>query len=224
MKKLVIFFFAAIISISAYSQNYESGDLSKRFYLRVGLSTPTWQYYGFGNMNALKASLGAESRVGGIFEIGTIFMLNGIDVGHGIRFGINADFLSLKSQIFNLPGSENIYNFFVGSKVGPSFSYSPTKSVVFDVFAKLNPVWAGAIYKNHQDFDNGIDVYYGYVQMMYSFGINVRLSVLMLGFEYDVGGLKLKNNKFGKYWPNQSDPNNNRTPMPGFNATIGLNF
>lgn len=224
MKTTIVIFLAVIISLSAFSQGNKSGDINKKFYIRGGPSYPTWTYYGYENANTLKDSLGAESRIGGIFEIGAIFMLNGINVGNNMRFGINVDFISLKTQIFNLRGSENLYNFFVGSKIGPSFTYAPTRALAFDVFAKLNPVWVGAIYYNHQDFDNGLDIYYGYVQMMYSVGINVDLAVLYLGFEYDFGGLKLKNNTEGDYWKNHSDPNSKRTPMPGFNVTLGFNF
>ncbi|MBC8320539.1 MAG: hypothetical protein H8E34_07445 [Bacteroidetes bacterium] len=224
MKNIIIFILAAIISSSVFSQDFESGDLNKRFYIRAGLSTPTWTYYGYSNINDLKTGLNAESKIGGIFEIGTIFILNGINLGDGLRLGINVDFISLKSQVFNLQGSENLYNFFVGSKIGPSLTYSPARAVSFDVFAKLNPVWVGAIYYNHQNFDNGIDMYYAYTQFMYSFGINVRLAVFMLGFEYDIGGLKLKNNQNSEYWPNHSNPSSNRTPMNGFNTTIGLSF
>lgn len=59
---------------------------------------------------------------------------------------------------------------------------------------------------------------------MYSVGINIDIAVIYLGFEYDFGGLKLKNNEEGDYWPNHSDRNNKRTPMPGFNVTFGFNF
>ena len=236
MKTIIAIFLALIISLSTYSQGNESGDINKKFYIRGGLSYPTWTYYGYKDANALKAGLGVESRIGGIFEIGAIFMLNGINVGDNMRFGINVDFVSFKTQIFNLQGSENIYNFFVGSKIGPSFTYAPTRALAFDLFVKLNPVWVGAIYYNNQDFDNGLDVYYGYVQMMYSVGINIDLAVLYFGFEYDFGGLKLKNNNDGGYfdptkpgwdpWDPENNPQMNATkvPMHGFNVTIGFNF
>ncbi len=224
MTKLFTLIFAITISLTVFSQDYESGDINKKSYLRFGLSTPTWKYYGFKDANELKDALDVESRIGGIFEIGTIFPLNAINVGDHLRFGINVDFVSFKTQIFNKPGSENIYNFFVGSKIGPSFTYAPSKAIAFDVYAKLNPVWAAAIYNNHQEFDNGVDMYYGYVQFMYTAGINIKLAFIMLGFEFDFGGLKLKNNKNGDYWPNASSPDNKRTPMPGFNVTFGFTF
>ncbi len=232
MKPILIIILAVIISLSSFSQTTGSGDINKKFYIRGGLSLPTWTYYGFKDRKTLEAGLGAESRIGGIFEIGAIFMLNGINVAPNMRFGINVDFLSLKTQIFNLPGSENIYNFFVGSKIGPSFTYAPTKAVAFDVFAKLNPVWVGAVYNNRQDF-KGFEYYYSYVQMMYSVGINVDLAIFYLGFEYDFGGMKLKNDKTNGYydpaqpgWNPETEPQMKATKvkMNGFNVTVGFNF
>lgn len=238
MKTFLTLILAVVISLSTFSQTTESGDINKKFYIRGGLSFPTWTYYGFQDRNALEAGLGAKSRIGGMFEIGAIFMLNGINVGDNMRFGINVDFMSLKTQIFNLQGSENIYNAFVGSKIGPSFTYAPTKALAFDVFAKLNPIWVGAVYNNRQDLE-GFEYYYSYVQLMYSVGINVDLAVLYLGFEYDFGGMKLKNDKTGGYYdpakPGGWDPDPDKIPpmtqmnptkvkMNGFNVTVGFNF
>lgn len=223
MKKSILLFFAVIISISVYSQDHKSGDLKNRFYIRVGYSTPLWTYYGFKNANDLKLGLNAKSKIGANFEIGNIYMLNSLNIGPGLRFGINADFLSLKAQVFKLNGGENIYNFFVGSKIGPSFTYSPVKALGFDIFAKINPVWVGAVYYNQQDISDGnIEAHLGYVQLMYSFGINVRVSVLMIGFEYEIGSMKMKNAQ-DEYW-NPAQTNSDNVPMPGFNLTLGLNF
>ena len=235
MKKLAILFLSVILTLPMYSQDNWDIDLKNKFYIRAGLSTPTWTYFGYKDEAGLKAGLGAESRIGGIFEIGKIYMLNSIDLGKGIRFGINADFVSIKSHVFNLSGNENIYSGFAGSKIGPSLTIALNKAIAFDVFAKINPVWAAAVYENNQSIISGIediDIYYGYVQMMYSFGINVKLAFIMLGFEYDLGSLKLKNSE-GEYWdPTMPgwDPELNpqmsaaKIPMNGFNVTIGVTF
>ncbi|MFK5856265.1 MAG: hypothetical protein QM503_09060 [Bacteroidota bacterium] len=233
MKKLCIIILSTILTLPLFSQDFESGDLNKKFYVRAGLSTPTWTYYGFKDRAALKAGLGVESRIGGIFEIGGIFMLNGINVGNGMRFGINVDFVSFKTQILKLGDGENIYNGFIGSKIGPSFTYAISKAIAFDVFAKLNPVWGAAVYTNLQNIDEEFNIYYGYVQMMYSFGINVKMSVIMIGFEYDLGSLKLQNNATDGYWDPANpdwDPELNpqmtatKVAMDGFNITIGFVF
>ncbi len=229
MRKLAVIIIALLLSLVSYSQKFHSprksnvDDIKNRFYIRAGISTPAWKYYGFKNANELKQQLDVESKIGANFEFGSIFMINKINLGRGLRFGINADYLSLKAQVFNLSGSKNIYNLFIGSKVGPSLTYMPEKGLSFDIFAKLNPIWAGSIYYNHQDFEAGLDTYLGYVQLMYSFGINVKLAFLMVGFEYEIGSLRLKNNN-GEYWGNYSDPNSDYTPMPGFNLTLGLSF
>lgn len=223
-KTITLLIFTVLFNFTNFAQDYASGDLNKRIYVRGGLSTPVWQYYGFQDANALKDGLDVESRIGGIFEVGTIYMLNSINVGNHMRFGINVDFISIKVQMFNKPNNFKIYNGFAGSKIGPSFTYAPSRAIAIDAFFKLNPVWAGAIFNNGEDYENGKDAYYGYVQMMYSAGINVKLAFVMLGFEYDFGGLKLKNNDEGAYWPNLSDLNSKRTPMHGFNVTLGFCF
>lgn len=225
MKKIILIFIIALLSISAYSQDFETGNLKNKFYIRGGISTPLWTYYGYKDAAELKADLGAKSKIGGNFEVGSIFMINGLNIGNGLRFGINIDYLSLKAHVFNLEDNVNLYNFFVGSKIGPSFTYQPVKALAFDVFAKINPVWVGAIYENLQNVTNtDLLVNVGYVQLMYSFGINVRISVLMIGFEYEIGKLAMQNRSTDEYWPDHSDPNSKKTPMPGFNLTIGLNF
>ncbi len=235
MKKILIILLLLIFTFPTFSQDsWEDFEVKNRFYIRAGLSTPSWTYYGYKNENDLKTGLGAESRIGGIFEIGNIYMLNRIRIGDKVRLGINVDFLSVKSQIFNLQGTDNIYNGFVGSKIGPSFTYAINKTIAFDIFAKINPVWAAAVFENNQVIAEITDInaYYGYVQMMYSVGFNVKLAFIMLGFEYDLGSLKLKNSD-GEYWdPAGPDwnpvlnPQMNATkiPMEGFNITVGVTF
>ena len=229
MKKFIIIIFILSVSLTVFSQSlnkkkYSSvDDIKNRFYLRGGYSTPAWKYYGYTDASELMQSLNVVSKIGANFEIGSIYMLNKIRLGRGARFGINVDYISVKAHVFNLPGSENLYNLFIGSKVGPSFTYMPERGLSFDIFAKLNPVWVGGIYYNHQDFEAGLDSYLGYLQFMYSFGVNIKLAFIMVGFEYEIGSMKVKNGT-GDYWGNNADPNSLKTPMPGFNLTVGLSF
>ena len=224
MKKIILIFLAALISVSVSSQDFESGDLKKRTYFRVGYSIPSWNYYGFEDADHFKTELGVTSRYGANFEVGSIFMLNGIDLGPGLRFGINVDYLSLKVQVFKFYEDVNLYNMFIGSKIGPSFTYQPTKAVAFDIFAKINPIWVGAILE-HQKNVGPLKGYENYLQLMYSFGVNIRVYMLIIGFEYDIGGMKLKDTN-DEYFPNfgEDKARNKKTPMPGCNITIGLNF
>lgn len=233
MKKLLILIFAIIITAPLFSQDFDTGDVNKKFYVRAGLSIPNWTYYGFKDKKDIEETLGVKSRIGANFEVGAIFMINAINVGHGMRFGINVDFLSLKAQVLNLDGSANIYNGFVGSKIGPSFTYAINKTIAFDVFAKINPIWGTVIYNNQQNINDDFNLYYGYLQMMYSFGINMKLSAFILGFEYDMGSLQLQNNNSDGYWdPTMPgwDPEFNpqmeatKVPMDGVNITIGFVF
>lgn len=236
MKRLSISIILIVSSILLYAQDFESGDLNKKSYVRIGLSTPTYNYYGFSGKTDMENRIGMflseinpdfqgstiTGRIGANFELGTIFPINGINVGRNMRFGINMDWFSIKAQVFNLQGSENLYNGFVATKGGLSFSYGLSKAIVFDVYGKVSMVWAGAIYYNHQDGDGNIDVFKGFLQPMYSTGINVKLAFIILGFEYEYGFLRLKNNQ-DTYFGNVVN-DSKRTPMPGFNITFGFVF
>lgn len=224
MKKIILIFLATFISVSVYSQDFESGDLKKRTYFRVGYSIPSWNYYGFEDADHFKTELGAISRYGANFEVGSIFMLNGIDLGPGLRFGINVDYLSLKVQVFKLHEDVHLYNIFLGSKIGPSFTYQPTKALAFDIFAKINPVWFGGILEWQHDV-GPLKGHEKYLHLMYSFGINIRVYALIIGFEYDIGSMSLLSTT-DEYFPNfgENEAGNKKIPMPGCNITIGLNF
>lgn len=231
MRKFIVVILIVFISASSWAQRFNNssskknyiGDIKNRTYIRIGFATPAWKYYGYKDASELMQSLNIESKIGANFEIGTIYTINKLRIARGVRLGINVDYLSLKAHVFNLPGSENLYNLFIGSKVGPSLTIKPEEGLSFDIYAKLNPVWIGGVYYNKQDFEQGLDSYLGYVQFMYSFGVNVKLAVFIVGFEYEFGSMKVKNNA-GDYWGNASDPASERTPMPGFNLTIGLCF
>ena len=236
MKQFFTLLFAILLTIPSFSQDFESGDINKKSYVRFGYSSPLYTNYGFTDKQDMIDNLGAfmtsknpdyqastvDSRIGAIFEVGTLFTINKINIGPNMRFGINVDWFSLKAQIFNLQGSQNLYNVFVQSKIGPSFTYAPAKAVAIDVYAKINPVWAGATYYNHQEGDGNIDIYRGFLQFMYSTGVNVKFAFVMLGFEYDFGGLKLKNSE-GTYFGNAKN-SDKKTPLNGFSATIGFTF
>jgi hypothetical protein len=117
---------------------------------------------------------------------------------------------------------------FAGSKVGPSFSYSPVDRLVFDTYFKFNPVWvaANAIVSSEED-DN--EFFLGFMGIKYSVGMNVRYSILMMGFEFNPGFAKLKwfddeaKELTDEYFGNVND-NSKKTPVPAMNFTIGLSF
>ena len=63
----------------------------------------------------------------------------------------------------------------------------------------------------------------------YSVGLNIRYSVLMLGFEFNPGYNKLRyydkeEHKITKEYAGNTSNNNDKTPMPCLNFTLGLSF
>lgn len=226
MKRMSLFFATIFLSIALFSQN---GNLkTQAFYFRLGTSIPSWKYAGASG----QSDWGDTKRYGAVFEVGSIFMLNAIKIADGLRIGINVDYLSVSSHIFTnseVSPTQTDIAFFVGSKLGPSISYSPVKLLVFDVFTKINPVWIGGVnetYGSSINSDASNTTYLGYVGLKYSVGLNIRFSVLMVGFEFNPGSLKLKNTDTDDYFGNPWEVNSTseKTKMPGYNITIGLSF
>jgi|WetSurMetagenome_2_1015567.scaffolds.fasta_scaffold35201_1 hypothetical protein len=225
MKKLTIILIAVMMSSSVFSQD---GNLKKQFYLRLGASIPTWKYYGYNGKSDWSES---TKRIGGLFEIGSIYMLNGIKLMDGMRLGINVDYLSVNMNRFTTGGNSYSENFaFIGSKIGPSFSYSPVKHLVFDAYGKFNPVWVASDFINYSDNSSSNEMFLGFMGIKYSVGLNVRYSVLMLGFEFNPGYAKLRyynkdENKLTKtYMGSYKDQNSKKTPVPCMNFTLGLSL
>lgn len=218
MKKILLVISVMIFSAGIYAQ----GDLDNTFYFRFGISKPTKSYGGVDDdafWNDLK-------RNGLTFELGQIFMINQLQMADGLRLGVNVDYLALNYHAMKDEGN-GLAAVIVGSKIGPSLSYSPVDKLVFDGYIKLNPTWVSALFYVGESAAS--DYGLGFVGIGYSMGINVRYSILMLGFEFNKSWNKLKHydadgNATDDYFGNFSDPDKDRTPMPSYNFTIGLAF
>jgi len=59
----------------------------------------------------------------------------------------------------------------------------------------------------------------------FSTGLNIRYSVLMIGFEFNTISPKLEDlNNEGEYFGNVNETNSDKSPLPSVNFTVGLNF
>lgn len=222
MKKICLLI---IITLSSLCLQAQSG-LEKQTYFRIGYSLPTWHYNGYsGKSDWISAP---EKRFGFILETGNIYMLNSINLGTGMKLGINVDWLSFNYHRFTYnSGKEHL--FFIGSKIGPSFSFCPVQRLTLDAYFKLNPVWVAA---NTQisDVDGFEDQFFlGFMGLKYSIGLNVRYSVLMLGFEFNPGFARLRyydkdENKLTHDFMGNVNDNSQRTPVPAMNFTVGVSF
>jgi hypothetical protein len=120
--------------------------------------------------------------------------------------------------------------FFVGSKIGPSFSFCPVQRLTLDAYFKLNPIWVSGyaqISQSDEDIDN--EIYMGFFGLKYSIGMNVRYTILMLGFEFNPGFARLRyydkdQNKLTKEFMGNVNDNKERTPVPAINFTVGVSF
>jgi hypothetical protein len=230
MKRIYWLIFLVFVSISLSAQD---GNLKKQFYIRGGLSIPSWKYYGHSD----KTEWTDTKRFGAEFELGSIFMINALKLARGMRIGINVDYTSISYHRFDVNRSNldylgyTNYDLYIGSKLGPSFSYSPVKFLVFDIYGKINPVWFGLTTvqpNNDVDYIGVSDkTYLGYLGIKYSVGMNIRFTALMIGFEFNPGSISLKETSFDSDTPvykgNVND-NSDKSKIACYNFTIGASF
>jgi hypothetical protein len=229
MKKVIMLIILTATSASVISQD---GNLPNQFYFRFGPSLPTWHYFGRDSKEDWEAGvMGMSKRIGGVFELGSIFMLNSIKLLPGMRIGINVDYFSLSYHRFSYKEYDYSSNFvYFGSKVGPSFSYSPVDKLVFDSYFKFNPVWLASSLFTFEMLEYAEDeLYMGFMGIKYSIGLNVRYSIAMLGFEFNPGSAKFQYYdqdaaELTDVYLGNVDEESDKTPIPGFNFTLGLSF
>lgn len=225
MKKLSIILLAICLSYVSIAQDGQG--LDNRFYFRIGYSKPANSYLGYNNSSYQELI----STTGGGFEIGSIFMLNNLDLGDGLRLGINVDYAEVVYHQFKYEDIYEVVKLHMGqvsSKVGPSLSYSPVNRLVFDVFFKLKIPWIAACYfEAPDDPDLNEDYYLGAVDVGFSTGINIRYGVLMLGFDFSSNNMKMNSDEDNEiYLGNFLDPSDmgDKTKIAYMNFTIGVNF
>ncbi|NOR74004.1 MAG: outer membrane beta-barrel protein [Draconibacterium sp.] len=219
MKKIIVFFAIALISFSSFGQK-----LDNEFYFRFGYSNPSWEQFGL--TDEFRGDEGLESKTGAIFELGTIFMINSLPASDKMAFGINVDYLYLNYNNFSTIDNEfNIGTMRVGSKIGPSFTFSPTKRLAFDIFAKVDIAWATATAFYENSIEDADETYIAKMATGFSTGLNIRFGILMIGLEYNTISPELESDDYpGEFIGNLSDENSNKSPLPSMNFTLGLSF
>jgi hypothetical protein len=223
MKKLTILFYAVLISSVAFTQ----GSIDNEVYFRFGYSSPSWKQFGGTKTEWQDFEFKKKGFMG---EVGTIFMLKSIPLPDGMAIGVNADYLSVYWHQFTRETGGSKIDFRtlrLDSKVGPSFTYSPVNNIAFDVYVKADINWfTGTVQTENDDADEA-DVYGDFFAIGLSTGINVRLSVVMLGFEFNTISPKLENmDVSGTYLGNFIDQNDNgdKSKMPSMTFSLGFSF
>lgn len=215
-----------LLACSFVAAKSQDGNLANSTYVRFGWALPSWKYYGWDDKTDWNESI---RRTGAILEIGTIYMLNGVRFADDMGIGIHVDYLSFAYHRFQDTDTDYSNHFvFVGTKIGPSFSYSPVNKLVLDAYFKFNPVWAtGSLVLFNQE---GMEdrAYGGFLKLKYSVGFNVRYGIAMLGFDFNPGAVKLREydvdeKEFTENYLGNTNAGD-KTPVPGINLTLGLCF
>jgi len=220
MKKQFIFLLFFFISLTTFSQN----GFDNEFYFRFGYSLPFWTQYGADQSDWADGT----KKIGFTGEIGTIFMFKNIPKSDKIALGIDVDYLSFywqKFETFDEGSDVDLWNFRIDSKVGPSITFAPVHRLAIDLFVKADFSWFSA---TGIIFDDDTDDMEGYADIFavgISTGFNVRISILMVGFEFNTISPQLENTEeSGEYLGNINDENSKKSPLLSVNFTIGLSF
>ncbi|MEN8116129.1 MAG: hypothetical protein ABFS16_04080 [Bacteroidota bacterium] len=223
MKKLTIVFVLAFIALTTMGQ-----DLENKFYFRFAYSSPSWNHFGIG-----KGNWGDDySRYGAKFELGNIFQIPSQLAENDMAIGINVDYLYVNYNNFvnDLPGDDyNLTLYRVGTKLGPSFTYSPHDEIAFDIYAKADVAWATAAVQFFGRINDAEDYFMDYVSLGFSTGVNFRYNVFMLGFEFNTISPKLESDDYdGVYWQDGIDgfegDSGHKSKLPTANFSIGFVF
>jgi len=221
MKKLLIVFALATISLSSFGKKFDN-----EFYFRFGYSTPSWNQFGL-SKEAWNSNV---KKIGGTFELGNIFMINSVPSTENMALGINVDYLYVNSFLYN-ENDVNVGGARIGSKIGPSFTYSPVKKLAFDIYTKADFAWATVVVPYQGSIGDAEDHYMSNVDVGFSTGFNIRYGILMLGIEYNTINPKLSSDKNdGIYLQNVINTyitetnSNEKSKLSSINFTVGLSF
>jgi hypothetical protein len=216
---------------------------AKKFYIKGGYTLKGKNYYGINDSKDTKLYdqyWKNRTLKGGNLELGSIFNIDQIKLGEKFGVGIDVNYLTINymGQTFteDANAEEKTYFLSVGSAVGPVFTYHANKSIAFDLFFKVNPIWLSAdiitsTSKNNPDNTSG---YLGFEGMKYKMGLNVRLDFFVISAEFNPGSVMLQNYDISEeYIGNKGERNDGelvisknykKTPLPVFNFNIGFCF
>ncbi|MDX1284651.1 MAG: hypothetical protein R3182_06555 [Draconibacterium sp.] len=226
MKKLSVIFVFVFIALTSMGQ-----DLDNKFYFRFAYSNPSWETFGIG-----KGNWGDDiSRYGGKFEFGNIFQIPTALAQNDMAIGINVDYLYVNYNNFvnDLPGDDyNITLYRIGTKLGPSFTYSPNDEIALDIYAKADAAWGAAAVPFFDRIGDADDYFMDYVSLGFSTGINFRYNVFLLGFEFNTISPKLESDDYdGTYMQDHiglfvdgNGDDGHKSKLPTANFSIGFIF
>jgi hypothetical protein len=225
MRKLILLFAVTFITLTAFCQK-----LDNQFYFRFGYSNPSWTHFGLDKDGWVD---GVE-KSGANFELGSIFLVPSLTQAKNMAFGINVDYLYSNYNNFAIEDGEDGFNlglFRVGSKIGPSFTYSPAEKTAFDVYVKADFAWAAVAVPYEKKIDDGDDYFAAFATVGLSTGLNFRYGILMLGVEFNTISPELESDEEeGVYLQEMIEEfigegdSGKKSKIPNLNFTIGLSF
>lgn len=246
---LLTLFLAVACIASAQEQSFDM----KKFYLKGGYTLKGKNYLGLNDSKTdpnLAKNYWKEMTLNSYnLDLGSLFYIDMFDLGEKLHVGIDVNYLTLnyttcdpKIIIPNDYNPANSWAAFVGSAVGPVITYNVTRTIAFDAYFKINPIWIST----YNFFNEGVEwdedyeedrEYLGLSGIKYKFGINAHLDFLLISAEFNPGSVILQNVHYSNEFignsgektdqfenPSQVENPSKKTPLPVFNFSIGFCF
>lgn len=219
MKKLSLLIIAFAFPIISIAQ--DEGDLENKFYFRLGLSVPTTSYFGIEN----NSDWDDTNRRGGVLELGSIFILNSLQLSDGLRLGINVDYAEFSYHHLSSTMDDSAIGIFtLSSKAGPSISYNIVSDLIIDGYVKFKMPWVAGVAFTDSNGSIEDESFSGTIGTGYSMGINIRYRFVMLCFDFNNAIMKLEHSDLSDVYLGNGKDDSDKTPMPCFNYTLGFCF
>jgi len=193
MRKVLSLFVATLLLSVSYAQ--KAGDIESSTYIRFSsLSKPIIAR----GENAISNYNGFEfdREIGADLEIGGLYPLNDLDLGDGLRLGIDVTYINAGYEYYaQTDGTDAsthyLHNILFGLKVGPAISYTPVEKLFFEPYFKFCPT--GSMYT---DVDKDLTKNTSYSEMDGGIGfktcagMTISYSIISVGFEAVFGNIR----------------------------------
>jgi hypothetical protein len=184
MKKTLLIFALCGFIIGIANAQDANRRLKSGVWLKMGYdATPSSFLY---SQNEIIYDKAAD--YGADFQLGTSFYI-GPRIGNMLRFGLDASWLDFSffglNSNYATNGSAYFLNFL---EVGPIISFSPHKTIAFDLYGRIVPSLSFLYYEGYIGTSTEARNYWGY-STNGLIGLSFRAKVFLIGAEYNFGGM-----------------------------------
>jgi hypothetical protein len=184
-KTIIALMLLSLVIGYANAQDAPNRRLKSGVWLKMGYDAPMANF-----LYPKGATIGDRAADYGIdFQLGTTFYI-GPRIGNMLRFGLDVcwldfSYIALDSRV----GSNGMDIFLNAMELGPIISFSPNKSIAFDMYGRVVPSFSFLYFNQNMGTTSQEQVYTGY-NTNGLIGVSFRAKAFLIGVEYNFGGME----------------------------------